>query len=46
MLVTAGLREVGTVSGMIRMLVGGSVRGISENGEALRFAYGGAAARP
>ena len=40
---TAGLREVGTVSGMIRMLVGESV---GENGEALRFAYGGAVARP
>ena len=43
---TAGLREVGTVSGMIRMLVGESVGEIRQNGEALRFAYGGAAARP
>ena len=41
---TDGLREVGTVSGMIRLLVGESIGGISENGEALRFGYGGATA--
>ena len=43
---SAGLGEVGTLSGMIRMLVGESVGEISEDGELLRFAYGGAAAGP